>query len=90
MTADELERATRVFLAQRPFRPFTVEFMSGPSALVQHPEALHRQGMCSRVAAQIASNACSPLAVSAKSPKRCRRRIYSRITAQQRQVFEEK
>jgi hypothetical protein len=44
MTADELERATRAFLAQRPFRPFIVEFISGTSVLVQHPEAIHRHG----------------------------------------------
>jgi hypothetical protein len=44
MTADELEPATRAFLAQRPFRHFLVEFLSGTVVSVHHPEALHRHG----------------------------------------------
>ena len=44
MTADESERAIRAFLAERPFRPFIVEFLSGTAVLVQHPEAIHRHG----------------------------------------------
>jgi hypothetical protein len=40
MTADHFDRSLRAFQRRRPFRPFTVELVSGDCFQVDHPEAL--------------------------------------------------
>jgi hypothetical protein len=45
MTTEELERALRVFITRRPFRPFFIDFMSGDRVLATHPEAVARFGV---------------------------------------------
>ena len=40
MTHDSFERALRAFQQRTPFRPFSVEFVSGERIAIDHPEAL--------------------------------------------------
>ena len=40
MTTDHFERTLRAFQRRAPFRPFTVELVSGNRFQVDHPEAL--------------------------------------------------
>ena len=40
MSSDDLRRALQLLLRRVPFRPFLVEFMSGSSILVSHPESI--------------------------------------------------
>ena len=40
MKREEFERVLRAFQRRAPFRPFTVEFVSGERVSVDHPEAL--------------------------------------------------
>lgn len=40
MTADNFERTLRAFQRRAPFKPFTVELLSGHRFQVDHPEAL--------------------------------------------------
>lgn len=40
MTDDNFERSLRAFQKRAPFRPFTVELVSGYRFQVDHPEAL--------------------------------------------------
>jgi hypothetical protein len=40
MTQDNFDRVLRAFLALSPFRPFTLELVSGSRVEVNHPEAL--------------------------------------------------
>ena len=42
MTANVLDRALRSFTRRRPFRSFSVEFVSGDRLLVTHPEVVLR------------------------------------------------
>lgn len=44
MTPDNFERVLQAFQRRRPFRPFTVEFVSGERIAVDHPEALVLRG----------------------------------------------
>ena len=41
MTPENFDRLLRLFLAQKPFRPFTLELFGGGRIEVNHPEALH-------------------------------------------------
>ena len=45
MSNDELATALRPMLSRIPFRPFLIEFMSGSSILVSHPETVVRRGV---------------------------------------------
>jgi hypothetical protein len=47
MTQDNFTRLLRLFLARQPFRPFTLELVSGSRVEVNHPEALevHSNGL---------------------------------------------
>jgi len=46
MTADNFEKSLRAMVRRTPFRPFTVELVSGEQIKVEHPEALvHRAGV---------------------------------------------
>ena len=40
MTRENFERVLQAFQRRTPFRPFTVEFVSGEQVAVDHPEAL--------------------------------------------------
>jgi hypothetical protein len=40
MTPQDFERVLRAFHRRKPFRPFTVQFVSGERISVGHPEAL--------------------------------------------------
>ena len=40
MEKDNFERLARALCHRRPFRPYTVEFVSGETIEVDHPEAL--------------------------------------------------
>lgn len=40
MTSDAFDRTLRAFQRRTPFRPFTVELVSGSRFQVDHPEAL--------------------------------------------------
>ena len=40
MTPDNFNRALRAFQRRTPFRPFTIELVSGDRFQVDHPEAL--------------------------------------------------
>jgi len=40
MTADSFQRTLRAFQKRTPFRPYTVELVSGDRFQVDHPEAL--------------------------------------------------
>ena len=40
MTGDHFDRSLRAFQRRRPFRPFTVELVSGDRFQIDHPEAL--------------------------------------------------
>jgi len=40
MTSDHFERTLRAFQRRMPFRPFTVELVSGSRFQVDHPEAM--------------------------------------------------
>jgi hypothetical protein len=40
MTQDNFDKILRAFLALKPFRPFTLELVSGGRVEVNHPEAL--------------------------------------------------
>ena len=52
MTADNFDRTLRAFQRRTPFRPFTVELVSGDRFQVDHPEALVlRDGVAVYVAA---------------------------------------
>jgi hypothetical protein len=42
MTAAQLDFALRAFCRRRPFRPFLIEFTSGDTMLVRHPEAVRQ------------------------------------------------
>lgn len=44
MTPENFERVIRAFRRRAPFRPFTVEFVSGERVAVDHPEALVLRG----------------------------------------------
>lgn len=44
MDAKSFERTLRAFARRRPFRPFTVELVSGSDLLIEHPEALIFRG----------------------------------------------
>ena len=44
MKAQAFDAVLRSFIARRPFRPFTVEMMSGTAITVDHPEALVLRG----------------------------------------------
>ena len=44
MTADAFERSLRTFVRRIPFRPFTVELVSGAPYEIHHPEALMIHG----------------------------------------------
>ena len=44
MTQDSFDRLLRGFLGRQPFRPFTVEMVSGSRIEVNHPEALTQEG----------------------------------------------
>ena len=44
MTAEGFERALRSFARRRPFRSFHIEFVSGTTLPVTHPEAAHIRG----------------------------------------------
>jgi hypothetical protein len=44
MTEHNFERTLRAFQRQQPFRPFTVELVSGDRVEVDHPEALVFRG----------------------------------------------
>ena len=46
MVAESFERSLRAFVRRVPFRPFTVELVSGDRIEVDHPEALvYRAGV---------------------------------------------
>jgi hypothetical protein len=46
MVAKNLERSLRALTRRKPFRPFTVELVSGDRVKVDHPEALvYRAGV---------------------------------------------
>lgn len=47
MTQENFRRLLQLFLAQKPFRPFTLELVSGGRIEVNHPEALevHSNGL---------------------------------------------
>lgn len=51
MTPSAFTRALSVFVKQRPFRPFRIEFFTGEEIVVRHPEAVDIRG---RVVAYIA------------------------------------
>lgn len=40
MTSDHFERSLQAYQRRKPFRPFTVELVSGDRFQVDHPEAL--------------------------------------------------
>lgn len=40
MSPDSFDRTLRAFQRQKPFRPFTVELVSGDRIEVDHPEAM--------------------------------------------------
>jgi hypothetical protein len=44
MLAEAFDRTLRAFARRTPFRPFTVEFVSGTRITVDHPEALVFRG----------------------------------------------
>jgi hypothetical protein len=44
MQAESFDRSLRAFNNRRPFRPFTVELVSGVRIVVEHPEALVFRG----------------------------------------------
>ena len=44
MTRENFERVLQAFQRRTPFRPFTVEFVSGERVSVDHPEALVLRG----------------------------------------------
>ncbi|MGL4555212.1 MAG: hypothetical protein ACRC33_28935 [Gemmataceae bacterium] len=44
MEPDNFERSLRGFVRRRPFASFTVHFVDGDSATVDHPEALVLRG----------------------------------------------
>lgn len=44
MSADAFERTLRAFAQRKPFRPFTVELVSGTRIRIDHPEALVYRG----------------------------------------------
>ncbi len=44
MLADNFDRSLRAFARRTPFRPFTVELVSGALIQVDHPEALVIRG----------------------------------------------
>jgi hypothetical protein len=44
MTAENFDRALRSFQRRTPFKPFTVEMVSGDRFQVDHPEALVFRG----------------------------------------------
>ena len=46
MIANNFERSLQAMVRRKPFRPFTVELVSGDRIEVDHPEALvHRAGV---------------------------------------------
>jgi hypothetical protein len=44
MTRESFDRALRLFQRQRPWKPFTLELISGSFIEVNHPESLTRSG----------------------------------------------
>jgi len=44
MVAESFAQALRAFARRRPFKPFTVELVSGDRIRVEHPEALVFRG----------------------------------------------
>jgi hypothetical protein len=44
MVSESFDQTLRAFQRRKPFRPFTVEFVSGGSLEVDHPEALVLRG----------------------------------------------
>ena len=44
MSNDDLDAALSPMLSRLPFRPFLIEFMSGSSLRVSHPETVVRRG----------------------------------------------
>jgi hypothetical protein len=44
MTPKQFDRAYRAFCRRRPPRKFCIEFVSGNTAVVRHPEAIRREG----------------------------------------------
>ena len=44
MQSEAFDRALRSFVNRRPFRPFTVELVSGARLAIEHPEALVFRG----------------------------------------------
>jgi hypothetical protein len=44
MTRENFDRVLQAFQRRTPFRPFTVEFVSGERVSVDHPEALVLRG----------------------------------------------
>ncbi|MBY0232246.1 MAG: hypothetical protein K2W96_23450 [Gemmataceae bacterium] len=45
MTREELDRILRIAARQRPFHPYILEFVSGGTVLVKHPELVVRRGI---------------------------------------------
>jgi hypothetical protein len=44
VTNNDLEKALRAMLKRRPFQSFSIEFVSGTTVLVSHPESVVRIG----------------------------------------------
>lgn len=44
MTTEQFQAAYRAFCRRRPFRGFVIEFNSGESAAIGHPEAVREEG----------------------------------------------
>jgi len=40
MTLENFEVCLRAYAKRRPFKPFLIDFMNGPTAKVTHPEAI--------------------------------------------------
>jgi hypothetical protein len=45
MTADEFDTALRAFQRRRPFLPFLLEFVSGATLRITHPEVIRKRGI---------------------------------------------
>jgi hypothetical protein len=53
MLNQNFERSLRAFVRRTPFRPFTVEFVSGDRIEVDHPEAMvFRSGLAVYISAE--------------------------------------
>jgi hypothetical protein len=44
MSEDELAAALQAYRSRRPFRPYLIEFTSGSTVLVPHPESVDHRG----------------------------------------------